>query len=174
MLLARADVGEQPLHREPVDLACLVRETAESARWMMGNRAFRVEIEDAALVLGDADRLQQVMLNLLENAVKHTPGSAEIALTLASRNGSAVVTVADNGEGIPPEHLPKIFDRFYRVDGARSRERGGTGLGLAIGRWIAEAHGGTLRVASATGVGTVFTLTLPGARWEAGIDDSGA
>jgi len=101
------------------------------------------------------------MLNLLDNSVKYTPSGGAIEISVRAAGGQAEVTVSDTGPGIPPEHLPHIFDRFYRVDKARTRAEGGAGLGLSIGRWIAEAHGGTLRVESARGQGSKFTLSLP-------------
>src|SRR5207248_9619386 len=99
--------------------------------------------------------------NLLDNAIKHTPAGGEVEVRVESRGGAAVVTVRDTGEGIPPEHLPHVFDRFYRVDGVRSRERGGTGLGLSIARSVVAAHGGRIELESAPGRGTTCTVTLP-------------
>jgi signal transduction histidine kinase len=112
-------------------------------------------------VKGDPDRLRQLLINLMTNAVKYTPEGGEIKLSLLRSPRWVEVMVADTGSGIPAEDLPFIFDRFYRVHKARSRQDGGTGLGLSIAKWIAEAHKGTLTVQSTLNVGTTFTLRLP-------------
>ncbi|HEY6072129.1 MAG TPA: ATP-binding protein, partial [Anaerolineales bacterium] len=117
-------------------------------------------------ITGDPDRLKQLLLNLVDNAIKYTPSGGEVVLSLERDTQWVRVLVADNGMGIPAEDLPKIFDRFYRVDKARARDDadgsiGGTGLGLAIVKWIAEAHGGRIEVASDVGKGSTFTLLLP-------------
>jgi len=161
MTLARADIGEQPLQRAPLSLGDLLQEVCEAAQWMMGNRRLELQADEEVTVVADADRLKQLTLNLLDNAAKHTPPDGIVLVGLHRQHKHAVVTVSDNGEGIPPEHLPHIFDRFYRGDNARSRANSGSGLGLSICRWIAQAHGGTLTVCSETGRGTTFTLTLP-------------
>jgi two-component system OmpR family sensor kinase len=111
--------------------------------------------------LGDADRLQQLMLVLVDNALLHTPATGTVKILIGESAGTASIAVADNGAGISPEHLPHLFDRFYRADSSRSRESGGTGLGLAIARAIAESHHGQISVSSQVGVGTTFTVTLP-------------
>ena len=161
MTLARADAGELPLQREPVQLDDLLKEVSESAQWMMGKRQLLLDFNEEVTLTADADRLKQLVLNLLDNAVKHTPPHGEVRVALHTQGDHAFLTVSDNGEGIPPQHLPHIFERFYRVDKARSRETGDAGLGLAICRWIAEAHGGTLTARSEIGHGTTFTLSLP-------------
>jgi signal transduction histidine kinase len=122
----------------------------------------RVELghEDRALVLGDRDRLHQLLLNLVDNAIKYTPAGGTVRLSLYRREDWVQVSVADTGVGIAKEDLPHIFERFYRSDRARSRQTGGTGLGLSIAKWIAEAHGGHLTVESELGVGSTFTLWL--------------
>ena len=113
--------------------------------------------------MGDADHLERLFVNLLENAVRHTPQEGEIRLS-ARREGAAVlVTVADTGEGIPPEHLPHVCERFYRVDASRTRGSGGTGLGLAICQSILQAHGGSLSIRSEWGSGTTVEVSLPAA-----------
>jgi signal transduction histidine kinase len=113
------------------------------------------------MVLGDSDRLKQLLLNLVENAIKYTPPGGKVGLSLSHKTGWAHLEVADSGVGIPPENLPHIFDRFYRVDKSRTRAQGGSGLGLSIAKWIAQAHGGAIRAESEVGVGTTFTVTLP-------------
>jgi signal transduction histidine kinase len=117
--------------------------------------------QSTALTLrGDEELLKRVFLNLLDNAVKYTPEGGEIGLKLTSQNGTARVTVSDSGIGIPKADQLKIFDRFYRVDKARSRALGGAGLGLSIAHWIVEAHAGRIYVESEPGKGSTFTVEL--------------
>ena len=113
------------------------------------------------LVEGDPDRLTQFFLILLDNAVKYTPAAGRISIALRRHRGWAEVTVNDTGIGIPVEDLPRVFERFYRADPARSRDPGGTGLGLGIARWIAVQHGGSIDLASAPGSGTSARVRLP-------------
>jgi signal transduction histidine kinase len=161
LTLARADAGEEVLHLETLALTPLLWEVYEQSQWLTNGHTLRLEVADELTVRGDADRLKQLLLNLLDNAFKHTPSPGTITLW-ARRQGEEVgFGVTDTGPGIPAEHLPHLFDRFYRVDKARSREQGGSGLGLAIGRWIAAAHGGRLEVQSEVGQGTTFTVLLP-------------
>jgi signal transduction histidine kinase len=111
-------------------------------------------------VIGDPGNLTQLVMNLLGNAARYTDqGGARVELI--SGDGRAYLVVSDTGIGIPPEHLQRIFERFYRVDKGRSRAAGGTGLGLAIARWVVDAHGGTISAESAVGRGSVFRVTLP-------------
>ena len=113
------------------------------------------------MVQGDRDQLQQLLLNLVDNAIKYTPAGGTISLGLYGEGGWARLEVADSGIGIPADDLPHIFDRFYRSDKARSRTMGGAGLGLAIVREVAEAHGGRVEVFSTPGQGTLFRVWLP-------------
>jgi signal transduction histidine kinase len=113
------------------------------------------------MIVGDRLRLRQLFLNLIDNAIKYTPEGGKVTLALAREDGSVVFRVTDTGIGIPDADLPRIFDRFYRVDKARSREMGGTGLGLSIAKWIAELHRGTITVESEVLKGSVFTVRLP-------------
>lgn len=163
LMLARADSGADLAgKREPVSLGTLVLDVQQQAmRLARGSHEIVLDRADDAVVLGDRDRLKQLLLNLVANALRHTPPGTRVALGLAREDGAAVVTVADDGPGIPSEDLPNLFDRFYRVDKARSRAQGGSGLGLAIVRSIAEAHGGTVSVASTLGAGTTFAVRLP-------------
>ena len=124
--------------------------------------------DDVVRVEGDRDRLNQVMINLLDNAIKFTPrdGRVTVSARPASLNGAAAghavaIAVADTGEGIPERDVPRLTERFYRVDRARSRELGGTGLGLAIVKHIVQLHRGALKIESKLGVGTTVTVTLP-------------
>jgi signal transduction histidine kinase len=111
--------------------------------------------------MGDADLLRQALANLVDNALEHTPSGGRIELSLDAQDNEAQLAVRDTGTGIAPEHLPHIFERFYRIDAARSRERGGAGLGLSIVHQIAERHRGHVMVESVIGKGSMFTLTLP-------------
>ena len=110
---------------------------------------------------GDVERLEQVLVNVVSNSIKYTPDGGEILMEAHREEGSIVIRVQDNGIGIPDEDLGRIFDRFYRVDKARSREMGGTGLGLAIAKEIMQVHGGEITLSSTLGKGTTVTLRLP-------------
>ena len=114
-----------------------------------------------ARINADQDLLLQLLLNLLDNAVKYTPEGGSVEASWHAVDSGVEIVVSDTGPGIAAEHLPHIFDRFYRVDRARSRADGGAGLGLSISRWIAESHGGTIRAESTSGEGTAFTVWLP-------------
>jgi signal transduction histidine kinase len=118
----------------------------------------------AASVTGDAARLKQVVIALVDNAVKYTPAGGGVAVSVRRIKDKVAVEVADTGMGIAREHLGRIFERFYRADTARERETGGYGLGLSIAQWIVERHGGSIAVASEEGKGSTFTVTLPGAK----------
>jgi two-component system OmpR family sensor kinase len=162
LLLAKADAGRLSLEKNLVELDTLVLEVYNQAR-ILSEDAVEVHLGqlDQARVMGDSDRLKQLLLNLVSNGLKYTPEGGSVTISLSRSDEWVRVDVADTGIGIPPEDLPHIFDRFYRVDKARSRAMGGTGLGLSIARWIAEAHGGQLSVVSEVGKGSTFTVTLP-------------
>jgi len=123
-----------------------------------------LDAPEAVTAAGDPGLLGRLLDNLVDNAIIHSPGMEEVRLRLRPGPTEVTVTVADNGPGIPPEHLTRIFDRFYRVDSARSREMGGSGLGLSIVREIAALHGGRVEVESAVGAGSVFRVILPAAK----------
>lgn len=161
LLLARADSGGLPLQRDPVALDDVLFEVYRQVRLLEKPVDIQLAEVDQVMVLGDSDRLKQLVLNLVENAVKYTQPGGEVCLRLSKRTGWAHLEISDTGIGIPPEDLPHIFDRFYRVEKARSRAQGGSGLGLSIAKWIAQAHGGGIRVKSQVGEGTTFTITLP-------------
>ena len=172
LLLARADSGELRLERRPVALDDLVRDVCHRAEVLARARRIRLRTGQLEPVLldGDEDQLRQLALNLIDNAIKYTPEGGEVNVRLHSqttpsdgRTPQAVLEVADTGIGIDAAHLPQIFDRFYRVDKARSRSQGGSGLGLAICQWIVEAHGGRIEVQSQPDLGSTFTVRLPGA-----------
>jgi len=166
LTLARADEGGVTLAREPTDLRELINEAAETAG-ILGEEpgiGVRSEVPATPVELGvDRSRIRQLLLNLVTNAIKYTPPGGRVSLGLVDQGDTVAIVVGDDGIGIPAADLPHIFDRFYRVDTARSRTgaRPGVGLGLAITKWIAEAHGGTIGVQSRPGRGTVFTVTLP-------------
>ncbi len=161
LLLAQADAGLQ-LQLQPVELDTLLLDVYRQGQVISQGTGVRVRLgaEDQAVVMGDGDRLRQLLLNLVDNAIKYTPSGGDVTLTLKRQAGWVQVTVSDTGCGIPPEDLPHIFERFYRADRSRTRP-GGAGLGLSIAKWVAEAHGGELEVESEVGQGTIFTLYLP-------------
>jgi heavy metal sensor kinase len=160
LLLARGDEA-QVIARRPVELDVLLLEVARQARALAQGVSVSIGHEDQALVLGDADLLKQLLLNLVDNALTYTPPGGHVDLALYVADGSARLAVQDTGPGIAPAELTRIFERFYRLDRARSRRSGGAGLGLAIARWIAEAHGGRIEVQSTVGQGSTFTVVLP-------------
>jgi signal transduction histidine kinase len=154
------------LNRQETDLARLVKTSAETFKPSAEAKGITLQTElPAALppIQVDEARLRQVLQNLLANALRHTPDGGAITLRVEPEPDLVRLVVADTGEGIPAEHLPYIFDRFYRADPARSRDRGGAGLGLAIARAIVEMHGGRINVTSqgSPGQGAVFTIELP-------------
>jgi two-component system, OmpR family, sensor kinase len=160
LLLARTDAGFE-LHREPVELDTLLLELHRELRTLAGPVRLLIGAEDQAIVTGDRDRIKQALLNLGINAIQHTPPGGSVTLGLSRRPGYAALSVTDTGAGIAADDLPHIFDRFFRADRARSRNRGGAGLGLSIVKWVAEAHGGRVEVTSNPGAGSTFTLLLP-------------
>jgi two-component system OmpR family sensor kinase len=162
LMLAQADLGHLPIIEGDVQLDVLVLEVFEQAL-VLSKGQVKVHLGnlDQAKVTGDSDRLKQLMLNLVTNGIKYSSEGGTITISLKTDQSFAHVHVADTGEGIPPEDLPNIFDRFYRVDKARARAQGGVGLGLSIAKWIAEAHHGDITVESVEGEGTTFTLHLP-------------
>jgi two-component system phosphate regulon sensor histidine kinase PhoR len=162
--LSKIEQKRMPLKVEEVDLSKLIKETVRIVRKeaRAKNIAIYLPAEETMVLEADRDRLQQIILNLVSNAVNYTPNNGEVTITLRSTDDKYVeMIIADTGIGIPPEHLPRIFERFYRVDKARSRESGGTGLGLAIVKHLVESHHGTIHVESKEGKGTTFTVTLP-------------
>lgn len=179
LLLARTDNEKQETmsldyrknsYSALVDLDSLLLEVFRSYRSMYGYeqnisspQGPRIILNDItpAQVQGDADKLKQALVALLDNALKYTPLEGQISLSLVAENGQALIRVSDTGIGIAPEDLPHIFERFYRADRARSRDRGGSGLGLAIVQSIVEDHHGSIEVESTPGKGSTFTLRLP-------------
>ena len=164
MTLARADSGEGRLALIHVDLRETVRTACRRGAILAAPKqiAFRGDIaEQPVIVRGDADSLQRLLLILIDNAVKFTPQHGHVSVSLGVEGCAAVCQVADSGPGIPAEAQSRIFDRFYRVDPARSRQGGGAGLGLSIARWIADEHHATLEVGHESGPGAVFRFRIP-------------
>jgi heavy metal sensor kinase len=163
LYLAQAESGQLPLEEQEVALDTLMLEVYQQALTLAGE-SIQVEIEalDQVLVQGDQDRLKQVLLNLVSNAVKYTPAGGEVRLKLWKDQRSAYFAVRDTGPGIKAEDLPHIFKRFYRTEKARTRSKdSGFGLGLAIAYWIVEHHRGEIKVDTEVGRGTTFTVRLP-------------
>ncbi len=166
LMLARADAGQSVLQREPMDLdelcAQMVEYLAPLAEVKEQHLLYRAPDTKPLNVNADAQRIKQMLLNLLDNALKYTPTAGTITLTLASETGAAVLSVADTGRGIPEEDLPHIFDRFFRHSRSTSDKTvQGFGLGLSIVRWIVHSHGGKINAESTLGKGTKFTVRLP-------------
>jgi signal transduction histidine kinase len=162
--VSRAEEGDLAVSPQPVEAAALAHAAAEGARDRYGVKGVRLEVEpDAAgQVRVDPDRMAQVLGNLLDNALRHTPAGGRVSLSCRRVDEWVEFSVADTGEGVPAEHLPHLFDRFYRVDTARDRSRGGSGIGLSIAKALVEAHGGTIAADSdGPGTGSTFTVRLP-------------
>mgnify|MGYP002859499215 FL=1 len=161
LMLARADKGRQVVQREPVDLSELVEMVAETEAEQAEARNITVqtELEPGVMVQGDETLLMRLLINLTENAIRYGRPGGQVKLTLRRQDGEAVGTVEDDGIGIAPEDLDKIWQRFWQADPARSG--GGAGLGLSMVRWIAQAHGGRVTVQSEPGKGSIFTFFLP-------------
>jgi two-component system sensor histidine kinase BaeS len=160
--LALAEAGGLQLHLATVDVEAVVRRAVAALAAGPGASVNVRVAGPVGDVTGDTDRLEQIVRNLLHNARTHTPPDGWIAVTLSGTPEAVTIEVEDSGRGIEAEHLPHVFDRFYRADTSRSRATGGAGLGLAIVRQLALAHGGTVTAASAgTGAGARFIVTLP-------------
>jgi two-component system phosphate regulon sensor histidine kinase PhoR len=162
--LSQMDADRLELEIRPVKVAALVESCYETSRHRAAERELNLTVdvsEDLPDVAGDARRLQEVLQNLIDNAVQYTLPGGKIHLTAEQKNGEVVFTVSDTGIGIPTADQPRIFERFYRVDAARSREAGGTGLGLAIAKHLIEVQGGRLWVESEVGVGSKFHFSVP-------------
>ena len=160
LLLARFDAG-RPLDRRPVDLASIAAEAVQQARIVAPGRPITLAAAEPVIVDADAERLRQVIDNLIGNALRHTPPGSPVTVTVASEPGSGRLTVADRGPGMTSEQASRVFERFYRTDGARTRASGGAGLGLAIAASLAAAHDGELTVDTQPGRGAAFHLRLP-------------
>lgn len=163
--LSRLESGQVMPHLTQTDITRLIDEIRESLFMAAEAKEIAIEVDASPrplLVEADSDMVRQVLFNLLDNAIKFTQAGGRVTITARKRESGVAVTIADTGIGIAPEHLPHIFERFYKVE--KSRAGGGTGLGLAIAKHIVQAHGGEIRVESEEGKGSAFTFTLPVSR----------
>jgi heavy metal sensor kinase len=159
--LARFDAGQEQMKREPIDLAEITRASVELVQPLAAESGVQIHCDLApSEVSGDAVRVGQVIANLLTNAIRYNKPHGQVRVRTHAEQGKAVLTITDNGQGIAPEDLPHIFERFFRADKSRS-EHGGTGLGLAICKVIVDAHAGSIEAASQLNAGTTFTVRLP-------------
>jgi heavy metal sensor kinase len=163
LFLARGDAGKEPVEFKDVNLKELIEELASDMEVPARDKGvgFNIGPLENLTTKGDRILLRQLFLNILKNAVAYTPSGGNISSSMGRRKETAVVTISDTGIGIPSEHLPHVFERFYRVDKAHSRAQGGSGLGLAIAKYVAEAHGGKIDVESQVGKGSIFQVILP-------------
>jgi len=162
LTLSRAEFVQDPLTREEIPIPAFLDRVASLHQPLVDRlgKTLTVQAEEASF-RADLKNLTLAISNIVDNAIRHGVEKGEIRLAGRVENGATVLSVEDNGPGIPREHLPRIFERFYRVDKGRSREVGGTGLGLAIAKHIVESHGGTIRVESGMGTGTRFIIRIP-------------
>jgi signal transduction histidine kinase len=168
--VALADAGQLKLVRQPVVLKEVIEQAVSALQPLLGEKELVVSLDvpaDLPLVVADAERVGQVLRNLLNNARTHTPHGGAISVTARPIDSAVAVSVRDSGIGIAAEHLPSIFERFFRADHSRTRATGGAGLGLTIVRQLVEAHGGRVWAESTPGVGSVFTFTLPSGNTDA-------
>jgi heavy metal sensor kinase len=162
-LLAKADAGQVALKLEPVRFDELVRDNFADAQILAEPQGIRVELKgcEEITVSGDRHRLRQLLLNLADNAVKYNQPQGRVTMSLRRADGAAEFTIANTGAGIPPEVLPRVFDRFYRGDPSHSLTVDGCGLGLSIAKWIVSAHNGTINIESMPDKITTVTIRLP-------------
>ena len=161
LALARFDAGQEVLKRAPFDFSKTISDCAELVQPLADERGVKISIETEPIeIIGDSERIAQVVTNLLTNAIQYNKAEGEVRVKLESQSGLAVLTVTDTGQGIPAENLPQVFGRFFRADLSRTGA-GNSGLGLAITKAIVEVHGGTIEVASEENAGTTFTVRLP-------------
>jgi len=164
LTLSHLETGQIKMHFENIDLYKLTEEVFEQFEEKADKKDVKLKIEGEShkvWVYADWQRINQVMTNLISNAIKHSQDDGEVVVSFESSKKNVVTSVRDSGEGIPPEHLARIFERFYRVDKSRSREKGGTGLGLAIVKHILDGHNSKPEVESVTGKGSTFSFKLP-------------
>ncbi len=163
LLVAKSQLGQVPLNPEPLDLKQLIEEMHDEAELYTSQAGISLHLGhlDSAPILGDALRLRRLLLNLIDNGVKYNKPGGSITISLRTSRDEARLVIEDTGIGIAKEDIPRVFDRFFRVDTEHTKGMGGTGLGLFIVRWIAETHGGTISVQSTPGIGSAFSITLP-------------
>jgi heavy metal sensor kinase len=164
--LARADAGTYPLRKMPMYLDEVVEDVVKAARVLASTRDVSIDAATipSAAFTGDEELIRRLMVNLIDNAIRYTRAGSSVHVDLARAAGGYALSVSDHGPGIPADVQPHIFERFYRADAARTRGEGsdgGAGLGLAVARWIAEVHGGDLKLAQSSDAGTIFTAFLP-------------
>jgi signal transduction histidine kinase len=166
-MLARADAGERPIARQRVFLDDIVLDTAEAAKTLAVRRDVKIDVAEfeEAPILGDPVLVRQLIMILLDNAIKFSPAGTPVEIGVWNSSDGATVRVTDKGPGIPADQLPHVFERFYRGDAARSRAgtaaSEGAGLGLAIAQWITSEHAATIRIDSAVGQGTTVVVQFP-------------
>jgi heavy metal sensor kinase len=176
LALSRADAGHVQFQREDISLVCVAKEASSLVEVLAEEKRQQIDIAGDANLLVSVDRLilRQAIVNLLDNAIKYSPPGSQILVRVQSEGDKQVLLdVADQGPGIPSEHQSHVFDRFYRVDRARTREWGGTGLGLSITRWAVEAHGGEITLKSEEGHGSTFRVSLPLAKYSSTSQSKG-
>lgn len=165
LTLAKSEIGEVTLEVKKLSLSDLLQELYLQGKILAEPKqitvALELQVSEEVRLRGDELRLRQLFLNLISNGIKYTPEGGSVTISLAIQDDSALIDIRDTGIGIPDSDLPRIFDRFYRVDKARNRMDGGSGLGLAIVKWIVEAHGGQIEVTSEPGAGSTFSVRLP-------------
>ena len=162
-ILSRADAGELTIELQPIQLDVLLKQTARAYRPTASSHEVDIQVRlepDLPEIQADPDRMAQVLGNLVSNALQHSPQGSRIQLSAARIGETVQISLADQGEGVPSEDLERIFDRFYRTDAARDRDRGGSGLGLAIAKSLIEAQGGQIWAESTIGVGTTIWISF--------------
>ena len=164
LFLSRIDAGQLHLKMAPVDLSAVAGRVLRELDLLAKEKNLRLNarLEQGAIVQGDEERLEQVVKNLVDNSLKYTETGGEISVEVFRENGQIVLRVSDTGIGIPAGEIPRVFDRFYRVDKSRSRKIGGSGLGLSIVKWIVDAHHARIQIQSDEGKGTIVTVKFPG------------
>ena len=176
LLVSRLEAGEAQMKRERIDLAYIARSVAEQMQLLCEEKALKLSshVSEIVMVEGDEIRLRQIVVNLLDNAIKYTPEAGEIGLRVSSVGKSALLEITDSGMGISPTALPQVFERFFRAEEARANRTQGTGLGLSIVKSIVDAHGGTIQITSSEHQGTKVRIELPLAERETRKSDGGA
>lgn len=163
LTISQMETGEIKMHFENFDIVALTREVIDQLEGKAEKRNIKVTLEDSKqqhFVKGDYQRIYQVMMNLVSNGIKYTRKEGQVSIRFEEQDGQIITYVKDNGRGIPPKDLKRIFERFYRVEKSRSKEKGGTGLGLAIVKHIMEGHDSTVQVESEVDVGSTFSFKL--------------
>ncbi|HIU43820.1 MAG TPA: HAMP domain-containing protein [Candidatus Ventrousia excrementavium] len=174
LFLARGDNDSMHLELENVSLAAIASEVQREIEMIDQTHVFVSDLVGDGIVYADAGLMKQLLRVLVDNSVKYTPAGGRVTLTLRQEENTVRLSVQDEGCGIAPDELPRVFDRFYRADRSRTRDTGGSGLGLSIAKWIVEKHGGWFEVTSSVGIGTRMTVCLPAAPKESAADSESA